>query len=286
MYVFILMPILSAIKVLTQARYSKKSLNTFSDVLLYNAIAFFFSALVLSIIFLRQLPPIEVWLYACISAITNVLYQIFYTLTLKTGPVAVSAIINSFNIVFTLLAGAIFFNEQWSVYTIIGFAFMSVAFCLVPTKTDNKKANLKWLCFIILTFVSCGLYGVVMLFFSKSQFGTMKSEYVAITFTIASVICLILAFFNTKVRKEPISIKRNFELPIVTLVIGGTLGLYNLLNVIAFQKFPSYIVSPVISGLIIILTMLASAVINKEKITLKMLIGTIFAVIAIVLLNL
>ena len=286
MYVFILMPILSAIKVLTQARYSKKSLNTFSDVLLYNAIAFFFSALVLSIIFLRQLPPIEVWLYACISAITNVLYQIFYTLTLKTGPVAVSAIINSFNIVFTLLAGAIFFNEQWSVYTIIGFAFMSVAFCLVPTKTDNKKANLKWLCFIILTFVSCGLYGVVMLFFSKSQFGTMKSEYVAITFTIASVICLILAFFNTKVRKEPISIKRNFELPIVTLVIGGTLGLYNLLNVIAVQKFPSYIVSPVISGLIIILTMLASAVINKEKITLKMLIGTIFAVIAIVLLNL
>ncbi len=286
MYVFILMPILSVIKVLTQARYSKKNIRTFSDVLIYNTIAFFFSALVLSIIFLRQLPPIEVWLYASISAITNVLYQIFYTLALKSGPVAVSAIINSFNIVLTLIAGAIFFNEQWTIYTIIGFAIMSVAFFLVPTKTDNKKANLKWLCFIILSFISCGLYGVVMLFFSKSQFGTMKSEYVTITFAIASVMCLILTLFNTKVRKEPISIKRNFELPIVGLVIGVTLGLYNLLNVIAFQKFPSYIVSPVLSGSIIVLTMFASAIVNKEKITIKMLIGVIFAVIAIVLLNL
>ena len=285
-FVFIVMPLLSVIKVTMQGKYSQKHIKTFSDVLLYNTIVFLFSAFILAAIFLRQLPPLEVWIYALISATGAFLSQTFYTLAFKNGPITPTAIINSFNIIFTLFAGLIYFNEQWTIFTIVGFAFMSVAFCLIPGKNNDKKANLKWLILTAITFVCFGLSSVVMLLFSRSEFSKWQSAYTVLIFSIASVFSFIFTLFNVKVRKEPITIKRNWNLPLVALIIGGALGLYNLVNVIAYQHFPSYLVTPIISGACIGLTMIVNSIINREKPTIKMLIGVACAVVAIVLLNL
>ena len=285
-YVFIVMPLLSVIKVTMQGKYSQKNIKTFSDVLLYNTIVFLFSALFLAVIFLRQLPPIEVWIYALISALGSFLSQTFYTLAFKSGPITPTAIINSFNIIFTLFAGIIFFNEQWTIFTIVGFAFMSAAFCLIPAKNNDKKATIKWLILTATTFVCFGLSSVVMLFFSRSEYGAWQSAYTVIIFGIAAVFSFISTLFNVKVRKEPITIKRNWNLPLVALIIGGALGLYNLVNVIAYQHFPSYLLTPVISGTCIGLTMIVNSIISREKPTIKMLIGVACAIVAIVLLNL
>ena len=278
------MPMLSVLKVILQGKYSKKNINSFSDVLLYNTLAFFFSALVLAIIFLRHLPPVEVLLFAIASATTSVLFQTFYTLALRSGPIAVTSILTSFSIVFTLIAGAIFFNEQWSIFTIVGLVFMAFAFYLMPAKKDDKKFNLKWLIFVIITTLFSGLYGVVMLFFSKSNLTEFQGEYVVLTFTLASIICLVLTLFNKK--RKPITIKFNLTLLIITLTIGVALGLYNLLNVVAFKHYESYIVSPILNGTIIFLSMVVNSIIDKEKPTTSMIVGVIFAIIAIVLLSL
>ena len=285
-YVFIVMPLISVVKVTTQGRFSKKSIRSFSDVLLYNTVAFLCSALVLALLFFRNVPPIEVFIYALLSAICSVSYQSFYTLALKNGPVSATVILSSFSIIFTLIAGAIFFEEHWTKYTLIGFALMALAFYLIPAKRNDKKATLKWLLFVVLTFVSNGLLGAVMLFFSKSDFGTMQSEYVTLIFLLACIISLLLTLFNVKIKKDPITIKQGLELPIVALIIGSCLGLYNVLNVVALQHFPSFIVAPVLSGAVMVLIMVVDALLNKEKPTIKTLIGVVCAVVAIVLLNL
>ncbi len=284
-YIFIAMPLLSTIKTVMQGRYSKKSINTFSDVLIYNTLVFFFSALVLGIIFLRQIPPIEVFGFSLITAIFSILFQTFYTLALKSGPTTATIIINTFNLVITMFTGAIFYSEQWSIYNIIGFLFMSVAFYLIPARINDKKANFKWFIFTALSFLFGGLNVAATYVFSKTNLASYKNEYTTLIFALAFVLSGIFTLFNVKVRKEPITIKKSIELPIVALVIGGAVGLYNLLNVIGYKYFPSYILLPVVSGLIIILVMIVNSILNREKPTLKMLIGVIFAVIAIVLLN-
>lgn len=284
-YIFIAMPLLSTIKTVTQGRYSKKHIKTFSDVLIYNTLAFFFSALVLGVIFLRQIPPIEVFGFALINAICAILFQTFYTLALKNGPTTATIIINTFSIVITMFTGAIFYNEQWSIYNIIGFILMSAAFYLIPARNNDKKANLKWIILTALSFLFGGFNTAAMLVFSKSNFVSYQNEYTTLIFALAFVLCGLFTLFNVKARKEPITIKKSIELPIVALVIGGAVGLYNLLNVIGYNYFPSYILLPVVCGLIIVLVMVVNSILNKEKPTLKMLIGVALAVIAIVLLN-
>ena len=284
-YIFIAMPLLSTIKTVTQGRYSKKSINTFSDVLIYNTLVFIFSAIVLGVIFLRQIPPIEVFGFSLITAIFSILFQTFYTLALKSGPTTATIIINTFSLVITMFTGTIFYNEQWSFYNIIGFLFMSVAFYLIPARINDKKANFKWFIFTALSFLFGGLNSAIIYVFSKTNLATYQNEYTTLIFALAFVLSGIFTLFNVKVRKEPITIKKSIELPIVALVIGGAVGLYNLLNVIGYKYFPSYILLPVVCGLIIVLVMIVNAILNREKPTLKMLIGVVFAVIAIVLLN-
>jgi drug/metabolite transporter (DMT)-like permease len=163
---------------------------------------------------------------------------------------------------------------------------MFAAFYLIPARTKDKKISLKWIIYVALSFLTTGIFSSFLLVFSKSEFGAMQNEYVAITFSIATILSSLLTLFNVKVKKEPITIKLDYKLPLVALVIGGALGIYNLINVIAFKHFESYILSPIVSGSIMVLTMVVNAIINKEKPTTKMLIGVAFAVVAIVFLNL
>lgn len=285
-YVFIVMPILSLIKTTLQGRYSKSNIKTFSDLLLYNSATYLVATITLAIIFLRQMPPIEVFLYASLSGILSILFQTFYTLAFRNGPVAPTVIITSFNIVLILIAGTIFFEESWSIYAIIGFVFMAAAFYLLPAKGGDKKANLKWAFFITLTFLFGGLGGVVTLFFSRSEFSAYKPEYTTLFFAVALVLCSLLTLFNVKVKKDPITIKKDWKLPTVALVIGAALGIYNLVMAIAFEHFPSYIVSPVTNATLMVLVMFLNCILDKEKPTKRMILGLISAVIGIVLLNL
>ena len=284
-FIFVIMPILSVLKITMQGKYSQKNVKTFSDVLIFNTISFLFSTIILAIIFLREIPPVEVWIYALISGFVFVFYQVFYTFAFKKGPISATAIIVSFYIVFVLLSGLIFYNETWNAFTIIGLCFMFIAFYLIPSKSNDKKANLIWLIFTILTFIFAGLSGSILFLFSKSTFSSWKTEYITLFFVFATLLSSLFTLFNVKVRKDPITIKRSRELPIVSSIIGLALGIYYVLYVVIYQYYPSYIVSPIISGTTIALTMIVNSIINKEKPTLKMLIGVGFAVIAIVLLN-
>lgn len=285
-YVFIVMPILALIKTTLQGRYSKTNVKTFSDVLLYNTVVYFTAAIVLAIIFLRQIPPVEVFIYATINAVLSILFQSFYTLAFRNGPVSATVIITSFNIVLILIAGTIFFEESWSIYAIIGFVFMAIAFYMLPARGGDKKANLKWAIYIALTFLFSGLNGVVTLFFSHSEFASMNSEFITTTFAISFVLCSLLTLFNSKIKKDPITIKKDWKLPTVALIIGTALGVYNLITVIAFGHYPSYIVSPIVNATLMVLVMALNCFLDKEKPTKKMVIGLIAAVIGIVLLNL
>lgn len=285
-YVFIVMPLLSTIKTVTQGKFSKNNIKTFSDVFIYNTLAFFFSALILAVIFLRQIPPFQVLIYSLITGACSVMFQTFFTLALKNGPTTATIIINNFGIVFTLLTGAIFYSEVWTIFNIVGFLFMSAAFYLIPAKTKDKKATIKWLILVSLSFIFSGLNSAVMLVFSKSQFTAFQSEYMTLTFAFACILSLLITFFNVNIKKDPITLKRNKILPIVAIIIGGALGLYNLVNVIAYKYYPSNVLTPITCGLTITLVMIVNSILNKEKPTLKMLIGVLFAVVAIVLLNL
>lgn len=108
-------PFLAAAKVTVQGAYSKKRTKTLSDLLLYNAFVVFFAAAVVAIMFVRSVPSPAIWGYAAISGVLVILFQCSYTEAFKHGSVALTVIINSFNIVFSLVAGVLFFDEKWTI---------------------------------------------------------------------------------------------------------------------------------------------------------------------------
>ena len=285
-FIFFVMPLLSVIKVTAQGRYAQKNTKSFSDILLFNSVVFFATAVILAVIFLRAFPPIELIIYAVLGGIFTIAFQTFYLLAFKNGPVAPTVIINSFSIVLVLLAGRIFFDEKWSIFTIIGLIFMFITFYLVPARKDNKKANSKWLLLTLCVLLFSGAYNIESLFIARNELTKWKSEFLIFSFLIASIICLFATVFNVKIKKEPITIKLDWKLTVATLIIATTLGAYNLLNIYALKWFPSYIVMPIINGSIIVMVMVINSILDREKPTLKMIMGTLSAVVGIVLLNL
>lgn len=289
-FLYLLAPALCASgKATVQGALTKKRVTSFSDAAALNATVFLLTAVIFSALFVRAVPSVEVFGYALLSAIFVVGFQFSYTLAFKNGSVASAAIINTFNVIFPLVTGALLYSEKWSMFTVIGCVFMAAAFYLVPSRTGNAKSNGKWLLFTLLAFVFAGLNNTLALVFSRSDFAVQSSYMVALSYAFAFPIALITFAFSRK-REKRTGQTSTFSLGVATifptLAISVLLGVNNLLTLKALATWRSNVFFPVTNGATIVFTAVLNVVCFREKPSLGSVIGIALAVIAAVLLNL
>ncbi len=207
----------------------------------------------------------------------------FFTfLAIREGSLSLTSLVTSYSLIIPTLYGLLFLNEGISLLFVIGIILLLVSLFLVNNKKNDNKITLKWLIYVVFSFLGNGLCSTIQTAQQRRFDGNYKSEFMIITLVLLS---LFFALLSLKSEKQEISIC--LKTSTTYMVINGLAnGLVNLfVMVLVSRGMAASIMFPVISGGGIVLTALVSIFVYKEKLTVNQYIGLLFGTASVVLMN-
>lgn len=220
------------------------------------------------------------------SVAYGLIYCISYFLTfvaLVCGPFTLSMLIISYSLVFPILFGIIFLHESVSVFTGIGFILLMISLFFVRGNKDEKenKFSVKWLIAIIIVMLGNGLLAIIQKMQQIKFNNECNNEFMIIGLAVSASVLMIGGMI--KDRKQLKEIIR-YGIPYAGTA-GVANGINNLLTIAVNNLLPLSIVSPVFSGMRIVVSFLSATILFKEKYLKRQIFGVVIGVIALVFLN-
>jgi len=266
----------------TQKEYAKRSKNSSY---LYSLIATLVAILFYFIISGGRLNfRVELLKYSLLFALTFCISMVTGFLAIKTGSLSVSALINQYSLMVPAIYGIVFLGEPTKATLFIGLGLFVISLLLINLKSGDKgvKPTLKWIIFLILSFVSNGACATVLKVQQVDFVGMYKSEFMIIGLAVTALVLIALSLIFE--RKE---MGYNLKKGGLFGMIGGALsGANNFLIMTLAILMPASISYPVISASATVLTTLIAYFFYKEKLSLIQFIGIVIGIGAIVMLNL
>lgn len=230
--------------------------------------------------------PKGIWIYGIVNSI---MYATgFYTgyAAYKTGSFGFTKLFVSFSAIFSIFYGIIFLKEPTSVimYVAIAMIFLSVFLMNYQKDGDSgkNKISVKWIIYIILTVLSNAFISII----GRMQYGvygdTYKNEFLIISLAGGAISLLILGAILER-DSFKYTVKHGF---LYGAGAGVCNGINNLLLLVAYNYLPISFISPVRTGIGIILGFIISILLYKERFTRRQLISAGIGIAAVILMNL
>lgn len=230
--------------------------------------------------------PKGIWIYGIVNSI---MYATgFYTgyAAYKTGSFGFTKLFVSFAGIFSIFYGIIFLKEPTSIimYIAIVMIFLSVFLMNYQKDEDSgkNKISVKWIIYIILTVLSNAFIAII----GRMQYGvygdTYKNEFLIISLAGGAISLFILGMIFER-DSFKYTVKHGF---LYGAGAGVCNGINNLLLLVTYNYLPISFISPVRTGIGIIMGFLISILLYKEKFTRRQLISAGIGLAAVVLMNL
>ncbi len=227
------------------------------------------------------------------SALLGMLYSsviilaLLFTLKAQSqGAFAYTTVIVALSAVIPSISGALFFNEKITFYQIIGILMMIVCIILSPEKSKKSEnsLNVKWLLYSFLAFCATGFIGLIQKIHQSSA--VHKDEmpiFLLVAFVTGSIVSgIVVAIITPRYKKDVSSAplpKSAFVLPIVS---GCCLALPHTVNLFLSGVLPSILFFPTVNLCPMMLNMLTSVFLFREKLSLRQWIGIFFGILSTV----
>lgn len=233
-----------------------------------------------------NIPP-TLWIYAIIAGILYCSASFLTYVALGCGSFAMSMLILSYALVFSIGYGLFFLNEPATVFTYIGLALIMVSLYLTKTKkkslaTEEKKISAKWVICIGLSVLGSGMFSVICRMQQVVFNNSCTNEFMVIALGFSTVVLLIIGL-----------IKDGKDLGYVmkygavwTALAGCSNGINNALSMLLHTMMPISLSSPIKAGVKVVISFIISIVIFKEKFEKRQIVGVALGAAALVLLNL
>ncbi|MBR7041015.1 MAG: EamA family transporter [Clostridia bacterium] len=248
---------------------------------LFIAIATFLSA------GLRFDPSPATLLYGALNACVLLLYNISIINSAKRGSYAFLMICSMFGgILVPLTGGWILFGETLTPLQLLGIALMLAAMLLMNSSDLSLKGSKKgYFLWCALLFLANGLYGTVMNVQSTVMEGRERSEMLIVLFGLSSVFAYGLEAFSGRGRDVIHGYKMSLKpaLFLACACLSAFLGANLLLYLLT--RMQSGILYTIDDGGVLLLSLLFSVVLFKEKLTWLQALGMALALGSIVLVN-
>lgn len=229
-------------------------------------------------------------LYGAIYGTSFCLATITLLLALKIGRVSITSLIFSYSLILPTLFGVVAYGIRPSVMFYVGLGFFVVSLFLLGQKKNvedetGKGFSVKWLVLVILTFFANAACTISQAHHQTLSDGNFRAEFMIVGNGIVFLFNLVLTLINLKKNKETIAlnVKKGWHLAILYGVCNAALNLFVMFVVVLL---PTNVIYPIICGGGLLLTLLLSFIIFKEKLSKLQFIGFIVGVVAIVLMNL
>lgn len=221
--------------------------------------------------------------YGIASGIFYCLASFLTYVALCCGPFAMSMLVLSYSVVFSVSYGVFFLKDDISVFTVIGILLILVSIYLnrAEKKDEDKKASLKWLICIGISFVGNGMLGVIQKMQQVRFENAVNNEYMIVTLGVSAITLFIIGFI-----KDGKDAAYFFKHGSVYASLGGiSNGCTNFLALAINMLMLISIASPARAGTKIIMSFIVSRFIFKEKFLTRQMIGVFVGAVALILLN-
>ena len=202
---------------------------------------------------------------------------------MRVGAMSTTSICVMYGMIIPSVAGPIFWKESISLLQISGIIMMIVSLWFIKGKTPEEKKNLskKWTMLAILAFVFSGMAGVMEKIHQSTEAKTEKLPFVFVACAVMFAFSIVLSLATRK-KEEKVSIRSTLS---VAAVSGLVIGLYSTVNLTLSGNLDSMIYYPIANGGAMLLTVLVSVVIFKERFDKERIIGTIIGLLGILCLS-
>ena len=224
--------------------------------------------------------------------INSLMYAIgFYAayLAYRCGSFGLTRLLTSFASIIPIFFGILVLKEPTTLLTYISLIliFLSLFLMNYQGKTqdglqEQQKFSFKWIIFVILIILSNALISIISKLKVDNLGTELNNEYLIICYAGASLGLFILGFIFERDNFKS-TIKYGFTYGAAAGIFNG---INNLLILITYEYLPISFISPVRTGLGMVIAFLLSIFLYKEKFTLRQLVSAGIGIVAVILMNL
>ena len=215
-------------------------------------------------------------LYGAAYGVLLISSQWMYTISLKSGNTSLCTLVYSLGFVFPTLSGMVFWGERFMWSDALGLLF-AVAVILLTAKTDSGATApaRTFLPFLMIATVSSGGLGILQKVQQSSGSAGEIGAFLLIAFGVAAVASLA-AFLLCGQKAAP-----SMDVLLYPALTGVCFGGANLCNTLLAGRMQSAVFFPVQNISTILFTAVCSAVLFKEKFTVKIALSLLCGAIAV-----
>lgn len=229
--------------------------------------------------------PSGLWVYAIIAGFLYCTASFLTYVALQVGSYAMTMLIISYSIVFSIGYGLFFLGEGATVFTAIGLGLVLLSLYLVRAsrQEDQKKGfSIVWLICVAIAAVGNGMFGVVQRMQQIQFDNTCSNEFMVISLCISTVALMIVGLI--KDRKDFGYVLRHGLL--WTAGAGLSNGATNAMVVYLYTLMPISLSSPIRVGVKVVMSFLVSVLLFRERFQMRQIVGVAVGAVALVFLNL
>ncbi len=265
--------------------YAKKSAPTVEETFRFNAISYGVAAVIALIGMLASAERLSVTTVICAffyAAIVISLQTISIT-AMRDGAMSTTSIYVMYGMIIPSVAGPIFWKEPIGILQIVGILMMIASLWLIKGKvqTEEKGTSKKWILLAIFAFVLSGMAGVMEKIHQSTEGATERLSFVFVACAFMFVFSIVARLIMRKKNGKTLT-KSTVSLASLS---GIVLGLYSTVNLILSGKLDSMIYYPIANGGAMLLTVLVSVIVFKERFDKQKITGTIIGLLGILCLS-
>ena len=227
-------------------------------------------------------PDGEMLIYSVLLSTAYFFGVIFSHLSLVSGPLSITALVNSFAMIIPMATGIIFYGEDLTLTLIVGFSFLVTSLVLMNAKKSEERLTLKWFVYVVFAFVGNGMFSVILSLYQRMSGAREDDQLMAIAMFVSAI--LILGISAVKERDE---FKESFRHGWHRATATGCLnGGANLCSLMVMRIMNISLISPISSGGAVVLSSLVGVFVYKERLSIRQYVGIAFGTLSVVLMSL
>lgn len=265
--------------------YAKRSKITNRSLFSFNAVSYGVAAVIalVGVLFSAQSVSLTTVICAFFYAAIVISLQTASITAMSIGAMSTTSICVMYGMIIPAVAGPIFWKEPIGILQIAGIVMMLASLWLIEGRgaSRTRPTEKKWIPLAILAFILSGMAGVMEKIHQSTEAREERLPFVLVACAFMLAFSLSVLPFTKRVAE---SVAYLPTLGIAALS-GLVIGFYSTVNLILSGKLDSMIYYPVANGGALILTVLASALLFKERMDKPKIIGTAIGLAGILCLS-
>lgn len=266
-----------------------KGFRGIGDILFFNSMVSVVWIIILSVMNGGADISASSWIWGIIYGSVMGAFLLCKMQALATGPVSITSFIGCSSLLLSTAFGIIYFKESISIIQVLGVAFLLFALFLTilkgkPDSSASVKSEKSWPVWCALFFTCSATTGII---FKLHQSSPVRNE-VNQMMLAAAITSMVLFLISSLIiqRKVDKTLPRIIPKTWIFVLACGIVSCgYNRLNISLSGMLPSIIFFPVFNGSVILFASLLAALLFREKITKRQMLGIGVGVIALIMVS-